>query len=41
MLHHPHPLTNLEVKVTDFEILRYGFGLKFLELDISWTVEWI
>ena len=37
MLHHPHPNTNLEVKVTDFEI----FWLKFLEVDISWTFEWI
>ena len=37
MLHHPHPLINLEVKVTDFEILRWSFWLKFLELDISWT----
>ena len=28
MLHHPHPLTNLEVKVTDFESLRWSFWLK-------------
>ena len=37
MLHHPHPLINLEVKVMDFEILRWSFWLKILELDISWT----
>ena len=41
MLHHPQPLTNLVVKVMDFEILRWSFWLKFLELDISWTFEWI
>ena len=41
MLHHPHPITNLEVKVTDFEILLWSFWLKFLELDISWTYKWI
>ena len=41
MLHHPHPLTILEDKVTDFEILRYSFWLKFLEVDISWTFNWI
>ena len=28
MLHHLHCLTNLEVKVTDFEILRWSFWLK-------------
>ena len=39
MLHHPHPLTNLGVKVTDFEILRWSFWLKLLESDISWTFE--
>ena len=35
MLHHHHPLTNLEVKVMDFEILRWSFWLKsFLEFDL-------
>ena len=41
MLHQPHPLTVFEVKVRDFEILRWSFWLKFLEVDISWTYEWI
>ena len=39
MLHHTHPLTNFEVKVMDFEILRCSFW--FLKLDISWTFEWM
>ena len=34
-------LTNLEVKVTDFEILSWCFWLKFLELDYCWIFEWI
>ena len=29
------------VKVTDIEILCWSFWLKFLEWDISWTLEWI
>ena len=41
MLHYPHPNTNLEVKVKDFEILCWIFRLKFLEVDISWTFKWI
>ena len=41
MLHYPNTLTNLEVKVTDFEILHFIFLSKILELDISWTFEWI
>ena len=41
MLHQPYPVTNLEVKVTDFEILRWSFWLKFLEVAISWPFEWI
>ena len=41
MLHQPHLLTNFEVKSTDFEILCWSFWLKFLEVDISWTFEWI
>ena len=40
-MHHPHHLTVLEVKVTDFEILRLSFSLKFLEVDISYTFNWI
>ena len=31
----PIPLTNLEIKVTHFEILRYSFLLKFLEVYIA------
>ena len=41
MLHQPLPLTNFEVKVTDVETLRWSFWLKFLEVDTSWTFEWI
>ena len=41
MLHQPHPLTNLEDKVTDFEVLRWSFWLKFLEVGVTWTFEWI
>ena len=32
MLHHPYPLTNLAVKVTDFEILRWSFWLKVFRI---------
>ena len=32
MLHHPHPLTYLEVKVTDFEILRWSFWFKVFRI---------
>ena len=32
MLHHPHPLTNLAVKVTDFEILHWSFWLKVFRI---------
>ena len=30
-----------EVKVTDFEILRYNFWFNVIEVDISWTFNWI
>ena len=32
MLHYPHTLINLEVKVTDFEILRWSFWLKVFRI---------
>ena len=32
MVHHPHPLTNLAVKVKDFEILRWSFWLKVFRI---------
>ena len=32
MLHHPHPLTDLAVKVIDFEILRWSFWLKVFRI---------
>ena len=34
-------ISDLEVKVMDFEILCLSFCLKFLEVNIFWSVRWI
>ena len=34
-------MSDLEVKVTDFEILSLSFWLKFLEVYIFWSFSWI